>query len=101
VSTKSKSKLLACCWFHGAFQQGATKQPEDDGRCLAQSEMVVVIMVNVGLLGNCGMWLAWWTTGCILVLDPKAPQEVPSRATHNDGKSKCTDKQWMAGGYLS
>jgi carboxylesterase 2 len=68
-AAQSKSQLPVMVWFHGgAFQQGAAKRPEYDGRRLAQAEMVVVVTVNyrlgalgflvsseLGLLGNYGL----------------------------------------------
>jgi carboxylesterase type B len=64
-----KHKLPVMLWFHGgAFQQGAAKRPEYDGRRLAQDENVVVVTANyrlgslgflvsseLGLYGNYGL----------------------------------------------
>jgi carboxylesterase type B len=66
---KQPPKLPVMVWFHGgAFQQGAAKRPEYDGRKLAQEERVIVVTVNyrlgalgflvsseLGLLGNYGL----------------------------------------------
>ena len=65
----NNNKLPVMLWFHGgAFQQGAAKRPEYDGRRLAQDENVVVVTANyrlgslgflvsseLGLYGNYGL----------------------------------------------
>lgn len=65
----SKRKLPVMVWFHGgAFQQGAAKRPEYDGRRLAKQDNVIVVTCNyrlgalgflvsseLGLLGNYGL----------------------------------------------
>ncbi len=68
-STLKPKKSPVMVWFHGgAFQQGAAKRPEYDGRRLAQDENVIVVTANyrlgslgflvsseLGLLGNYGL----------------------------------------------
>lgn len=68
-ASSDTGKLPVMVWFHGgAFQQGAAKRPEYDGRRLAQENNVVVVTANyrlgalgflviseLGLLGNYGL----------------------------------------------